>query len=534
MNAVYHQRQQRLFTNALSCLARFSDKLSLRCAQPEDCDYAIRLSAINAAGSAFCAFCFFPEFFELYELDGDRRRADLVFHIRTLQTVLKPQLNRKLEKCELSLVDNEVESRLIVRLHNFNGVTKTHKLTFEDRKSQFPTSSISINQVIIEAKTITKLLDHFGARSSGEITLDCKKDVLSIKSKLDEFLDRSAKMGKSMMTEVKVDQRHFKTYKVEEDVELAFAMREFKAAIALADHLSLPLELNFSQAGAPLIIKLQCPAMVAQIFIATSTPAAETDDNSQAAMTKPAIGSQRQQDSQAEESRESIAPLEAGVEDKESGTLFLDELETPSGQQESEIVHSGGSMMDFEYPLQSTAPSANLDRIQSGQDAVHHGGPMTSTQVNVEEDDGQVNVEEDGGQGLSTTVEKDLFFDETSSSDYGYEMASKATMEQALEDVEARLLQHKSDAPRLSQPQLTMEEREIDVIPTKMAEEETAREETEQEEQESGGIVREEETMEADNTREEEGNYSALDDEEEIPSTQHDASSKRTKYESLF
>jgi hypothetical protein len=151
----------------------------------------IRLSAINPAGSAFCAFCFLPDFFDYYELDRNRRRADLVINIRTLQNVLKTQFNKKLEKCEFTLIEDETESRLAVRLHSFNGVTKTHKLTFEDQRCLFPAAPEEVSKVVMDAKTVQGILEHFGTRTNGEIALSCKQNDLIIKSRNDDYIERS-------------------------------------------------------------------------------------------------------------------------------------------------------------------------------------------------------------------------------------------------------------------------------------------------------------------------------------------------------
>lgn len=152
----------------------------------------MRLTAINPAGSAYCAFLLSPDFFLAYALDGERRRVDLLLHIRALQNVLKVQLNRKLEKCELRLIETDGESRLAVRLHSFNGVTKTHKLTYEEKRGPFPTPPREGSEVTIEAKTIHRLLEHFGSRSHGEISLVCRKDDMTIKSRADDFVDQRA------------------------------------------------------------------------------------------------------------------------------------------------------------------------------------------------------------------------------------------------------------------------------------------------------------------------------------------------------
>lgn len=124
-------------------------------------------------------------------MDRNRKRADLVLTIRTLQNALKTQFNRNLETCELTLIDQDTESRLAIKLHSFNGVTKTHKLTFEEQRGLSPQLMEQISKVTMDAKTIQSLLEHFGSRSNGEIALYCQVDELVIKSRNDDIVDRS-------------------------------------------------------------------------------------------------------------------------------------------------------------------------------------------------------------------------------------------------------------------------------------------------------------------------------------------------------
>ena len=126
----------------------------------------------------------------MYELEPNRRRLEMLLNIRTLQNVLKTQLNRKLDKCELLLIEDEAESRLAIRLHSFNGVTKTHKLTFEEQRGLFPTSTGEGSRITMDPKTVQGLLEHFGSRINGEISLVCHPERLTIKSRVDDFIER--------------------------------------------------------------------------------------------------------------------------------------------------------------------------------------------------------------------------------------------------------------------------------------------------------------------------------------------------------
>ncbi|MCO5555753.1 hypothetical protein L7F22_009298 [Adiantum nelumboides] len=53
---------------------------------------------------------------------------------------------------------------------------------------------------------------------------------------------------------------------------MTFSLREFRAPVALADHVQCPLEMRFGSAGYPLNMQVKLQGMTAQIFLATSEP----------------------------------------------------------------------------------------------------------------------------------------------------------------------------------------------------------------------------------------------------------------------
>jgi hypothetical protein len=281
-------------------------------------------------------------------------------------------------------------------------------------------------------------------------------------------------MGKSVWTEVKVDSRRFKTYKVKAEVELTFAMREFKAAIALADHLMLPLELSFSQGGAPLVIKVQCASMLADIFIATSPPAEDEESQN----TEEARHSQASRQEQMREQRQETEVQERDVDRQ----MDLD-LDT---RQQSEVVYSGRSALyHHNGPLQSTAPEH----------------PPSGSPLNI------ATLPRDSSNALfrGPSSPQEISHDSALEEGLGVEMEEAMLAAEARHDVEEEQ-QRQSQAIASSQQQpLYLEET--------MQDSETIREENQEELQEE--------------------EYAATDDEEEIPSTQQqEASSKRAKVSS--
>lgn len=102
--------------------------------------------------------------------------------------ILRGQLNRQLQLCELALREDGQESRLIVRLHGVRGTVRTHKLTYEAEPAQYPRDSHNHpNRVVAETKTIALLLDNFVNKGMGEVMMICERDYMNLKSKDDDL-----------------------------------------------------------------------------------------------------------------------------------------------------------------------------------------------------------------------------------------------------------------------------------------------------------------------------------------------------------
>jgi Rad9 len=172
----------------------------------------------------------------------------------------------------LEVSEGEHECRLAIRLHGDKGTSKTHKLTYEAAPSQFPRDQAStVNHIVANPKTIQDLLDFFANKVNGEITMTCTQRGCSLSSRGDELSD-SRQRNNVLQTEVHVPKESFHTYIIGEEVEMTFSLREFRAPVALADHVQCPLEMRLGSAGYPLNMQVKLQGMTAQIFLATSEP----------------------------------------------------------------------------------------------------------------------------------------------------------------------------------------------------------------------------------------------------------------------
>ncbi|KAK0564506.1 hypothetical protein OC861_004251 [Tilletia horrida] len=298
------------FNHALTCLAKFGDNLSLQATRFDDGQGLLRLSTINSSSSAFAAFFFYATFFEHLTVrlpadyepvqPGTRSKVECQLHAKAIGSILKSRHNKGLEKCELHITqplpsnrtdpsqhateqNPALEPRLLLRLHCAHGVVKTHKLTYEPKKSLYPTANPYPGALfVLGPRTASEWLDHFlSARGTGpgsgpgkqnlpgaspgpagEVSLHCGPDFCIVKNKeidlgarLDGRLgDNRASALRSIQTQVRIDMQDFQAYDVPEVIYLTFPLKEFKAAIMLAESLNLSLEVRFGPHDQPLFI----------------------------------------------------------------------------------------------------------------------------------------------------------------------------------------------------------------------------------------------------------------------------------------
>ncbi|KAB5595456.1 Rad9 protein [Ceratobasidium theobromae] len=281
----------RTFTKGLACIARYGDELCLH-ATPEQ----LTLCATNAAKTAYCGIKFLPEFFDTYRVgtsmdtfgedpdSGEELTVRGQLLVKTLLSVLRHKsVEKSLDKCEFNVVEGvgggaaegeekpeeqSAESRLVLRMHCKFGVIKTHKLYLNQPPvilaPTLPQQRAS--RVTVGPRAMRDLLDHFGRRADAQLQWLFNED---------EIRRRAGDAGKHQIaTEISVPAEEFDLYDVAyAPVGLAFHLREINASITLAESLSLPLELSFTESSAPMIISLELDAADHLAMVATSAAA---------------------------------------------------------------------------------------------------------------------------------------------------------------------------------------------------------------------------------------------------------------------
>ncbi|KAF9509646.1 hypothetical protein BS47DRAFT_1384310 [Hydnum rufescens UP504] len=309
LEATMPQYGMKSFTKALACLARYGDELSI-VASPAD----LSLSVTNSSKSAYARIKFYSGFFDKYsvtlqdshlvatktdpaaaEAGGGAATATAAatadesavavrgeILVKSVLSILRHRnIQETVNKCDLLILEgspdaeeDSPESVFILRLHCKHGVVKTHKLSLNEPDSvlapRLPSSSpASQSKVVVGPRTVKDLLEHFSGLGKMDAQLNWEFGNVSVKVKSRE--SGTGVKDSRIDTEISVDADEFDVYSIPAPpISIAFHLREFNATIALAESLSLPLNILFTRSGEPLSVEIQADEEDALFIIATS------------------------------------------------------------------------------------------------------------------------------------------------------------------------------------------------------------------------------------------------------------------------
>lgn len=164
---------------ALSCLARFDENISL-----EANSHELRISSLNSSKTAYASFVFSgAQFFEKYQFRSTRQGAEgekvkswaCKLQNRALLSIFKKrqadskEKETSIERCEFELQAraDETECRLVFKLFCKFSVIKTYRLTYEAAEVLHATfdKQGSQNTWKISARTMRDVVDYFGPKT---------------------------------------------------------------------------------------------------------------------------------------------------------------------------------------------------------------------------------------------------------------------------------------------------------------------------------------------------------------------------------
>ncbi|KIO32475.1 hypothetical protein M407DRAFT_213536, partial [Tulasnella calospora MUT 4182] len=313
------------FTRALAALIKYGEDLDIY-ATPE----YLAISTTNSSKSAYGRWRVAPEFFEKYRIGADAIRKEIGRSQidvdedaieESMYSILKNHgADKNVERCEIAIVPgrspdstpqasgttassgaDHFSSILVIRLHCKYGVKKTHRLSLSPPSPllapNLPVTSTQ-SSVVVGPRAVKDLMDHFnltkakGGRAAGlRLIWEWGADEVNVKSSAGLL---GGPTDSQIATSISVDAEEFDQYEVPAaPVCFGFELKEFLAAIILADNLSLQLNLAFTDAGAPLAITIESDALEALFVVATKDMSGKGSTNSNQPTTSAAANSRK-------------------------------------------------------------------------------------------------------------------------------------------------------------------------------------------------------------------------------------------------
>ncbi|KAG0333436.1 Cell cycle checkpoint control protein rad9b [Podila horticola] len=241
------------FQAVLACLFKIGDDVTIE-ARPE----SLALSTINITRSAFAIFKFNSNFFESYTFDANAENivhdvAGPYLRCKVLSKALvsackvRGNVEQKIEKCGIFMESAEgvgENCRLTIELIFKHGFIKIHKLLYESclhnlqviyLKESFPSSWR------LTTPALMGLMDNFSSKAD-EMSMECNQDgmILSTCKSTHEIEGVGSK--RIGTTRIQLNKNSIDNYKLQDNIEIMFPLKEFKAIATFATTLRLPLD----------------------------------------------------------------------------------------------------------------------------------------------------------------------------------------------------------------------------------------------------------------------------------------------------
>ncbi|KOB71999.1 putative RAD9-like protein A [Operophtera brumata] len=258
-------------------LARFGDELYLE--SLPDC---ILLRTLNAAESAYAMVKFNKNFFSYfnynyYSTEDNEGLKCKISMKSALNTFKSPaHMDKQVDNLEIKL-DPE-SCKLIFQLKCKHGIVKTHFVSILDCKAMQAvyTKDLVPNRITSPQRILSEALSNFQS-SDDQVTLEASSQSMLLRN----YIDTNVDLSKIIRTQISLKPLEFDSYAIGVDTTITFTLKEFRALLAFAEALNLPLQLQFETTGKPAVFIVHNGATFEGHFVlATSKPENTTQASS--------------------------------------------------------------------------------------------------------------------------------------------------------------------------------------------------------------------------------------------------------------
>lgn len=267
--------------DALACLGKFSDEVSLEAKKDR-----LVFTTLNLSKSAYASFSFAANrFFSKYEFEGVPQNREKffcklysrallsLFRVRSGDSLHDREKDTTIERCDVAIVDEPgKKSRFVAKIIFRNGITTKYKLPFEVTPpvhAKFDRDQ-AINHWSIPSRTLRQLMDHFGPgieyldiHSEGDETVNFTCFTEKVKNG-EEVLK------KPLHTSIAVERDEFEDFVVEEDkLHIVISVKDFRAIIQHAAFLGSQISAYYSMPAKPMQLKYDGDGIKCEFLLMT-------------------------------------------------------------------------------------------------------------------------------------------------------------------------------------------------------------------------------------------------------------------------
>lgn len=260
-------------------LARYGMELYLE--SLEDC---LMLQTLNPTESAYAMFKFNKRFFSYfnhnyYSTDNNEHLKCRISMKSALNVFKSPaHMDKQVENLEIKLDPDSC--KLIFQLRCRHAIMKTHYVSILDpkalnivyKKDTVPNRIASHQRIFMEA------LSNF-QMSDDQVTLEASVRNLLLRNYIDETTDCT----KVIRTQINLKTSEFDSYNIGVDTTITISLKEFRALLAFAEALNLPLQLHYETTGQPAVFIIHNNSSFEANFVLATTKAdveTQTTNNS--------------------------------------------------------------------------------------------------------------------------------------------------------------------------------------------------------------------------------------------------------------
>ncbi|KAK7924090.1 Rad9-domain-containing protein [Apiospora marii] len=254
--------------DALACLNKFSDEVSLEAKRDK-----LVFTALNSSKSAYAAFSFATNrFFSKYQYEGVAQNREKFFcklYNRALLSLFRARTGDPLhdpekggsaiERCDVAIEDEAgKKSRFIVKIACRNGMTTKYRLPFEVSPpvhAKFDKDE-ALHSWSISSRTLRQLMDHFGP---GIEYLDIHSDddsTVNFTCFTEKVASGNEVLKKPLHTSIAVEKDEFDSFDVTEDkLHIVVSVKDFRAITQHAAFLGSDVSAQYSMPSRPMQIR---------------------------------------------------------------------------------------------------------------------------------------------------------------------------------------------------------------------------------------------------------------------------------------